>query len=208
MKLKRTTVKCNCCGKIRQEEVEISQFVSLGYIDGKPLGTSYLKKIYECPFCHYLSYDSSSVPSDEQKEIIASEEYRKQTFSRTKDERYVRLFMLCENDFDRVDVLFQWCWFWEFQGDNERSRNLRKRANNMLVGTLKQTPFVEKAIALLDSMRQMGEHLACRELVDSLSDVMAENEEVFPELYSCFVLEKQLLERGDRRPHIWGKENM
>ncbi len=198
-------VVCKCCNKEYNARI-LRSFSRFWYmnLDLNPLNSAVYDEVVACPHCGYATSRLYDEVDEKIRQAVNSENYKKIWGNSEYDRRVKKLIAaayLEEVSGKWKAAAYQYLKAtWYFQGlKRPEEAVVREKVIQCLKTYLNETPDLEYAMVLIDSLRQAGDFKEAKETAESLEAYLepAENDLL------CKILryEKKLIEAEETLPH-------
>ena len=194
MRVCSSVIECSHCGLLFEPEIKLSCYSDDFGLDGKPVTPNFLPDILECPRCHYAGHKIDGKAPNLPSDLIVN----------TDDpyDIYERALICSPTDKDKLDILCEFVWKCEYDGDYEKARAIRERAVILMESMLSKEPIIELAFIYLEFLRLLSRFAEAESVLKSVSQKVVDDMESHPMFYRLYVYEQHLLTIRDNEPHF------
>ncbi len=201
MKLATFPQACGCCNAISELTVGSSRMIGKVNWDMKPEYKYALPYFSECPGCHYCAIDITKKADAITQVLVESEQYKKLAtlFTDEYERKINECILLAESDRKKADLYMIYAWYLEFEGQEARAIELRRKASDIQVGLVEMRDDPELTIQVIDNLRQLSKFQAAWDLLTRAEAFFGNS--LDDNLKKLMQSEKSAISQGDSAQH-------
>lgn len=206
MKITKKVKTCGCCGKCFEGLIVNSCYRGDYGLDNKPMQKDGYPLVEQCPNCGYCGFSIEKQVSEEIRETVKSEEYKKilEAGGENQDIYRLQAMLLLTDDLEQESYIhLLLCWIYEEEQKKIEALKERKTAASQMEKEFEEKPsvLVEQMMIYIDCLRQLGEWEQAKMVVEDIGEDIQEHFNLKHLIRRIFEFEKKAIEIQDTAPH-------